>query len=272
MVKSMGWLPDLPDFRDYTPEHKEVQKMFKSAPSRRKKLARGEASVNLREWCSPIEDQGNLGSCTAQAVIGLVEYLQKRTKNEYLDGSRRFLYKVTRKLYGLQGDTGAYIRGTIKALKLFGVCPESYWPYETDRFDDEPPAFCYVFAQNYQAIHYFRIDTSGPEKLLLDLKNALAKGLPSCFGFTVYSSIQQREVQETGNIPFPQSGDKVIGGHAVMAVGYDEKNKTLLIRNSWGQDWGDKGYGTLPYAYIQRGLARDFWIITSLEYVSLLGL
>ena len=269
MNKGLGWLPDLPDFRDYTPKNLAVKELLKARKS--KKLA-SKKSVDLRQWCSPIEDQGELGSCTAQAVVGLVEYLQKRTKNEYLDGSRLFLYKVTRKLYNLKGDTGAYIRGTIKALKLFGLCPENYWPYNIGKYDEDPPAFCYAFAQNYQALTYFRLDNNDTHQLLKDLKSQLAQGLPCAFGFTVYSSIYNPEVIKTGNIPFPQSGDKVVGGHAIMAVGYDEKKKRLLIRNSWGEDWGEGGYGTLPDAYIEKGLSRDFWVLTSMEYESLLGL
>lgn len=267
-VYGLGWLPDIPDVRDFTPEHKEVKKIFKSS-FWAKKLSR---AIDLREWCSPVEDQGNLGSCTAQAVLGLVEYLERKTKDEYLDGSRRFIYKVTRKLYGLNGDTGAFIRGTIRALRIFGVCPEKYWPYDVNQFDEEPSSFCYAFAQAYQAITYFRLDNPDPKKLLEELKLYLSKGLPFAFGFTVYSSIYDEKVEQTGSIPFPRRGDRVLGGHAIMAVGYDDRKKIFIIRNSWGTSWGDKGYGTLPYDYILNDLADDFWVITSLEYVSLLGI
>lgn len=264
----LGWLPDIPDVRDFTPGHEEIRKIFKS-PLKAKKLPE---SIDLREWCSPVEDQGNLGSCTANAVLGLVEYMQKKINGEYLDSSRRFLYKVTRKLYGLTGDTGAFIRGTIRALRIFGACPEKYWPYEVSHFDEEPSSFCYAFAQAYQAIKYFRLADPDPEKLLEKLRLYLSKGLPLAFGFTVYSSIFEEKVTKTGDIPFPRPGDKAEGGHAIMAVGYNDKKKVLLIRNSWGASWGDKGYGTLPYDYVLQALADDFWVITSLEYVSLLGI
>jgi C1A family cysteine protease len=264
-----GWLPDIPDFRDYTIETEEVRKMFRAGPLRAAGLPH---SADLREHCSPIEDQENIGSCTAHAVVGLVEYLERRTLAEYLDASRRFLYKVTRKLYRLEGDTGAYIRGTMKPLRIFGVCPEDYWPYDTAKYDEEPPAFCYAFGQAYQAVKYYRIWDPNPTKLLEQLKASLANGLPFAFGFTVYSLIWDPAVQRSGDIPFPQKGDKVDGGHAVMAVGYDDEKRRFLIRNSWGTGWGQQGYGTLPYDYVGKGIADDFWVLATAEYVSLLGL
>ena len=265
----MGWLPDIPDYRDYTIEHKEIQKMFKKKSSKEKALP---SSVNLQEYCSPVEDQGDIGSCTSQAVVGLVEYFERRAKGEFLDASRRFLYKVTRKLYQQEGDTGAYVRGTIRALQIFGVCPEEYWPYDVSKFDEEPPAFCYAFGLSYQAVKYYRIWDSSPTKLIGQLKESLAKGLPFAFGFTVYSSIWNAAVEESGDIPLPQNGDKVEGGHAIMAVGYDDAKRRFLIRNSWGTGWGKQGYGTLPYGYVEKEIADDFWVLVTNEYVSLLGI
>lgn len=264
-----GWLPDVPDFRDYTVHSEKVRSMFKASPPWAAELP---ASVDLREHCSPVEDQGKIGSCTAQAVVGLLEYFERRTQAEYLDASRRFLYKVTRKLYRLEGDTGAEVRGTMKALRIFGVCPEQYWPYEVGQYDLEPPAFCYAFALSYQAVKYYRVWDGDPQKLLGQLKASLASGLPFAFGFSVYSSIWDAAVQESGDIPVPQPGDSLDGGHAVMAVGYDDARQRLLIRNSWGTSWGQKGYGTLPYEYVAKGIADDFWVLVTADYVSLLGL
>lgn len=264
-----GWLPDIPDFRDYTSQSPEVRQLFKEAGKKPSSLP---PSVDLRKSCSPVENQGQIGSCTANAVVGLVEYFERCAKGEYLDASRRFLYKVTRKLYHFTGDSGAYIRGTIRALRLFGTCPEEYWPYDEAKYDDEPPAFCYAFAQSYQAIKYYRIWDPNPQNLLSQLNSSLAKGLPFAFGFTVYNSIWNTSVQTTGDIPFPQPGEKVVGGHAIMAVGYDNSKERLLIRNSWGIGWGQQGYGTLPYEYVLQGIADDFWVLASAEYVSLLGL
>lgn len=300
--RGMGWLPDRPDFRDYherTPEIRDLldseerlKKEIKKRPtlaktydipplSRRTPADSLPASVDLREYCSPVEDQGSLGSCTAHAGVGLIEYYERRAFGRHLDASRLFLYKVTRNLMKLRGDTGAYLRTTMGAMVLFGVPPESYWPYTDDAssFDREPSAFCYAFAQNYQTIKYFRHDPAGskPDTVLHSLKTYLSKGFPVIFGFSVYNSIEQAETD--GRIPFPSPRERLEGGHAVMAVGYDDrleitnkfsKQKTtgaLLIRNSWGTSWGDHGYGWLPYDYVLRGLAEDFWSILKKEWL-----
>ncbi|NOT86105.1 MAG: cysteine protease [Methylococcaceae bacterium] len=286
----MGWLRDLPDFRDYTPEHEKIKPLLKKinmvasvAP------AALSASVDLRPWCSPIEDQRDLGSCTAQAGVGLIEFYQKKAYGTYTDASRLFLYKVTRNLLGWTGDTGAYLGTTMAALSLFGVPPEKYWPYITTKpgsvtppkpdFDMEPPAFCYAFAQNYQSIEYFRLDPSGvtPAILLERIKTYLAGNMPSMFGFTVYKSYQTGG--STGHFPYPCPGEQAVGGHAVVAVGYDDAKKiknpncgkettgALLIRNSWGTTWGDKGYGWLPYEYVLKGQAVDWWTLLKQAYV-----
>jgi len=278
-TRAMGWIPDYPDFRDYTEKTEEVRLTLGSAGvSKGKSLA---ASVDLREWCSPIEDQGDLGSCTAHAGVGIIEYYERKSFERHIEASRLFLYKVTRNLMNIKGDTGAYLRTTMGAMILFGVPPEPYWPYsdEENKFDQEPPAFCYAFAQNYQTLKYFRHDPSGSksDEILKKVKTYLASGHPAMFGFTVYNSIEQAE--ETGKIPFPSAKEKVEGGHAVAAVGYDDKMKiknkyggatttgALLIRNSWGKGWGDRGYGWLPYEYVVKRLAEDFWSVLKKEWV-----
>jgi C1A family cysteine protease len=289
----MGWLPDLPDFRDYTIEHDEVS--AKQQQLGQKESVRGmlkkvgvvkraktglPAKVDLRAWCSPVEDQGELGSCTANAGVGVVEYFERRAFGRYIDASRLFLYKVTRNLDHQTGDTGAYLRTTMAGVVLFGVPPEEYWPYKIRDFDKEPSAFCYAFAQSYQAITYYRLDPTGKatDAVLNQVKTNLAAGLPSMFGFTVYSSISQADT--TGKIPFPVKGEKIMGGHAIVAVGYDDTMKikntnpgaletkgALLIRNSWGTKWGEQGYGWLPYDYVLTGLAIDWWSLIKNEWV-----
>lgn len=267
----MGWIPDYPDIRDYTPDHRIIVPILKNV----KQKGSLPPSVDLRGWCSPVENQGDIGSCTAQAGIALVEYYQMRAFNRQVDASRLFLYKTTRNLLHLGGDTGATIRATMGAMVLFGSPPEEYWPYIADNFDKEPPAFCYSFAKEYQAIKYFRLnqrDLNG-EKLLSLIKRELADGIPSMFGFTVYDSIY--DAQKDGKIPFPSSLNRVIGGHAVVAVGYDdgveikESKGALLIRNSWGESWGIQGYGYLPYDYVLEGLARDFWSLIKTEWIAI---
>jgi len=266
----MGWQRDLPDIRDYTPEHEKIEELFHKSRALKPPKAGIEKSVDLERWCSPIEDQGSLGSCTANAGVGLIEYYERRAFGEHLDASRLFLYKVTRKLLHWTGDTGAWLRTTMKAMVLFGIPPEEFYPYDISKFDDEPGAFCYAFAQNYQTIKYFKIDKMGVSstRLLERLKNFLAAGYPAMFGFTVYNF-----GNENGEFEFPGPNDTVQGGHAVVAVGYDDnrkigKNKgAIKIRNSWGVNWGEGGYGWLPYAYIEAGLAEDFWSLFKSQYV-----
>lgn len=272
--RGLGWHRDLPDMRDHTLETEAVAKVLaKSAPL--KKAAKSlPASIDLRKYCSPIEDQGQLGSCTANAGVGMVEYFERRAFGKHIDASRLFLYKVTRQLLGFTGDDGAYLRDTMKALVLFGVPPEKYWPYDITRFNDDPSGFCFSYAQNYQAIKYYRLDppNTPTATVLKTVKTSLAGNLPAMFGFAVYSSIPPSG-DGKGEIPYPSNGDALEGGHAVLAVGYDDQKKigstkgALLIRNSWGSGWGDHGYGWLPYAYIENGLADDFWSLVKAEFV-----
>ncbi len=288
----MGWLPDYPDFRDHTIGHEELterQKELGQRDSIKAMLSKAGAvkrakalpsSADLREWFSPVEDQGQLGACTAHAGVGMVEYFEKRAFGKHIDASRLFLYKVSRNMLHWTGDTGAFLRTTMGALVLFGVPPEEYWPYRIADSEKEPSAFCYAFARNYQAISYYRLDPPGTKKedLLKQIKTNLAAGLPSMFGVTVYSSYDQAD--KTGKIPYPTQGEKTVGGHAIVAAGYDDRMKikntrpgtkettgALLIRNSWGTGWGDNGCGWLPYEYVLQGLADDWWSLLKNEWI-----
>lgn len=281
-----GWLPPLPDLRDYTEAEPEIAEMAKKLG-----LAEGKglkalqftaAPVDLRAWCSPIENQGMLGSCTAHAGVGVVEYLQRRATRgrKHIDGSRNFVYYNMRKLAGLTGDSGGWLRTTMAALVLAGVPHEKYHPYtDGPGFDIEPPSWVYAVADNYEALRYFSHDPLGApgERVLASVKKYLAAGIPSMFGFWGFPSAWYCDV--SGGIPYPCPREYIQWGHAVVAVGYDDTKKltnlvckqtttgALLFRNSWGTGWGEKGYGWLPYDYVLKGLALDFWSLLCMEYV-----
>lgn len=283
-IVGTGWVPPLPDLRDYTEKHADIADMAKKLhipPTM--KLTALPSKVDLRKWCSPIENQGGLGSCTAHAGVGVVEYFERRASGKHIDGSRLFVYKATRDLMGVVGDTGAWLRTTMAALALCGVPPEKYWRY-TDRkpdFDKEPTSFVYAVADNYEALRYFCHDplstNTPPAKVLASVKRFLAAGIPSMFGFFGFPSFDHSNV--VGGIPYPCPGERARWGHAIVAVGYDNNKKikntvcnketkgALLIRNSWGTGWGDEGYGWLPYDYVLNKLALDFWSLLCMEWV-----
>ena len=272
--KGRGWKPDMPDWRDHDLTTKAVKVLLE------KKKAKIAKEVDLSEHCSPVEDQGSLGSCTAHAGTSLLEFHQKLMYNQHIEHSRLFLYKVTRFLDKDIGDTGAQLRTTMKALTVFGCPPEMYWPYKTtEGWDIDPDNACYAFAQRYRALKYFRVDAPGltPAQQLEAIKTHLSSGFALMFGFSCYSSLDRDEVGETGKVPFPNKGENGKGGHAILAVGYSDSIQivnggvtttgALKFQNSWGKAWGDKGFGWLPYDYILRGAADDFWGLTSTEWL-----
>jgi len=276
----MGWIRDIPDANDYTEKSKNVAKFFEK--KRILSTVSSPKSIQIpEEDFSPVEDQGSLSSCTANAAVGLVEYYQNKTKGKFMDMSRLFIYKTTRNLLGWTGDTGAYLRSAMQAMVLFGSPPESHWPYVTSKFDDEPPAFTYSFAKEFQTLRYIRVDPPGVthKDLLKRIKSFINRKMPIMFGFTVYNSLSQANT--TGKIPYPCSKDRRNGGHAVVAMGFDDsiviENKNcgeqtkgaIQIRNSWGTGWGDRGYGWLPYKYLEAGLAVDWWTLVKSEWVNL---
>jgi C1A family cysteine protease len=298
----MGWLPDVPDLNDYTEDTPKVAVELaktrlvsrvagavapaRSTPARATSAKSAAAAapakapalavpptVDLRQWCSPIEDQGQLGSCTANAAVAMVEYFERRAFNKHIDGSRLFVYKTTRNLLGWTGDTGAYLRSAMGALVLFGVPPESYWPYNVAKLDVEPSSFLYALGQQFQSLSYFRLDPAGdsPTKVLDNIKEYLAGGFPSMFGFPVYDEFMN--VPKDGLVALPKKGSKQYGGHAIVAVGYDDNKQigadkgALLIRNSWGTGWGLAGYAWMSYKYVTTGLALDWWTSVKCEWV-----
>ncbi len=249
-LNSYGWLPDLPDHRDLT----------YAAPA--KILAKLPPKMDLRKNCPPVYDQGQLGSCTANAIGGAFEFELNKQKAPDFMPSRLFIYYNERAIENtVNSDSGAQIRDGIKTVNKLGVCPEKIWPYNTSEFTQKPHAVCYTDALKHQVISYQRIITD-----INHMKGCLAEGYPFVFGFTVYESFESSAVAQTGIVNLPQKKEKVLGGHAVMAAGYDDASQRFIVRNSWGINWGQSGYFTMPYAYLTNpNLADDFWTIRLVE-------
>jgi C1A family cysteine protease len=246
-IARFGWVRDLPDHRD----------RYWQAPA----LASAQlpASVDLRPQCPPVYDQGELGSCTANAIAGAVQFDEIRSGiAPTWTPSRLFIYYNERVLEGtVASDSGAQLRDGIKVIAAQGVCPESEWPYDISKFAEKPPAQAYTDAVRDRVGAYQRLTQS-----LVPLKTCIASGFTFVFGFTVFSSFEGAEVATTGDVPMPQPSETAIGGHAVACVGYDDGRSAFIIRNSWGVGWGASGYGFMPYAYmLDAGLAADFWTI-----------
>jgi C1A family cysteine protease len=217
--------------------------------------------VDLRSSCSEIENQGGLGSCTANALAGALEFLMKKNQSPFKDMSRLFIYYNERVMIRtVNSDSGAMLRDGIKSLKKQGSCTEKKWPYVESKFTKKPTPACYKEAMNYQITSYQRLLT------LDQMRACLAEGYPFVFGFAVYESFEQQSVAQTGEAQLPQPGERMLGGHAVLAVGYDDDSRRFMVRNSWGTGWGQQGYFTLPYEYLSdRNLSEDFWTIRSGE-------
>jgi C1A family cysteine protease len=243
-----GWIPQLADHRD---------RMYRAA--RKRPLPR---MVDLRPSMPPVLDQGDIGSCTANAIAAADMFLQvKQGLADAFLPSRLFIYWNERAMEGtILSDSGAVIRDGIKSVAKFGVCPETEWPYIPAKFADRPPLPCYLHAYKHQALEYFALEGD-----LYSLKSCLTSGYPFVFGFSVYESFEDAEVAGTGIMRAPTANERLMGGHAVVAAGYDDSTQRFIIQNSWGASWGDRGFFTMPYEIIARGMASDFWTIRLVE-------
>lgn len=244
---SYGWVPDLPDHRDL---------LFAAPPEAAVSLP---SSVDLRPKCpAEVYDQGQLGSCTANAIAGAIEFDQLKQKLTSFTPSRLFIYYNERVMEGtVNSDSGAQIRDGIKSVGSIGACPEKDWAYDITKFVEKPPKPAFKDAPLGKALMYQRVP-----QILNQMKGCLASGYPFVFGFTVYESFESDQVAKTGQVSMPAPAEKVLGGHAVLAVGYDDQPQSFIVRNSWGPQWGMKGYFVMPYAYLTDGnLADDFWTV-----------
>ncbi len=242
----LGWLPDLPDQRD----------LMYSAPHAT--LTTLPLAVDLRAQCPPVYDQGPLGSCTANGLGAAYEFTLKKDNKPDFMPSRLFIYYNERVLMNtVNSDSGAFIRDGIKTLNNTGVCHETTWPYDAQKFAIKPTAKSYREALKCEIKSYQRLLNT-----LNQLKGCLAEGYPFVFGFTVYESFMTQDVAKTGIMPMPQANERTEGGHCVMCVGYDDSKNAFLCRNSWGTGWGIAGYFYMPYAYMtSTTLCNDFWTI-----------
>jgi C1A family cysteine protease len=217
--------------------------------------------VDLRQYCSLIEDQGNLGSCTGNAIAGAIELLHKRQKRT-LDISRLFIYYYERMFIGtINYDSGAYIRDGIKACYTYGAPTENLWPYNISKFRTAPSKLALIDAAKRKVTSYQR---AADFNQVID---AITAGYPVTIGFSVYSSFGSPIVTRTGVMPYPNiKKERLLGGHAVLLVGYNKTNNTFIARNSWGTRWGDKGYFYMPFQVIANTqMSSDFWVIKSIS-------
>jgi C1A family cysteine protease len=258
-IARYGWKPDLPDQRD---------QLFAAPPGQHATMP---TKVDLRPKCPKVYDQQQIGSCTANAIAGAIEFDLLKQKSSDFMPSRLFIYYNERDIeHTVATDSGAQIRDGVKSVSKLGVCDETEWPYIATPADpntsvwppgarpaERPTAACYSDALKNKVMSYQRVNRD-----LAQFKGCLAVGYPFVFGFTVYDSFEGPQVAKTGALNLPASTENVVGGHAVLCVGYDDAAQRFIVRNSWGPKWGLKGYFTMPYAYLlSPQLASDFWTI-----------
>jgi len=249
-VKRFGWTPDIPDARDFM--YSAPEAVLTTLPTK----------TDLRSKMPKVYDQGQLGSCTANAIGAAFEFGQVKQGQKDFMPSRLFIYYNERAMEGtVDTDSGAMIRDGMKSISKLGVCTEDTWPYDIPKFTQKPPGKAYTEAKKHQALVYRRVLGQ-----LHQMQGCLAQGYPFVFGFSVYESFMSPEVAKTGKVPLPPRGEQLIGGHAVLAVGYDDAEQSFIVRNSWRTGWGIKGYCLMPYGYLtDPQLARDFWAVYTVE-------
>jgi C1A family cysteine protease len=246
-----GGVRDLPDARD-SKYAAPLSKFPKGLPR----------SVDLRSKCPPVYTQGKLESCTANAVAAAIEFDQMKQGARRFVPSRLFIYYNTRAIENtIAQNAPTRPRDGVKAVAKQGAPAESVWPYDVAKFARQPPKSAYDKARQNIVTSY-----SAVARDITQMRGCLADGYPFVLGFAAYASFEGPAVKASGILPMPASGEKKMGDHVVLAVGYDDSKKSFIVRNSWGPRWGLKGYFWMPYAYLQdKHLAADFWTLRSVK-------
>lgn len=243
-----GWKPDLPDYRDF--KYAAPEAVLNNLPPK----------VDLTGNCPPVYDQGELGSCTGNAIAAAYQFelIKQDAPAPVFMPSRLFIYYNERVIENtVNRDAGAQIRDGMNSVNSQGVCSEEEWPYVINEFTQKPYASCYQDALNHLVTSFHSVSRD-----INQMKGCLADGYPFIIGFTVYQSFESAVVAQTGRVNMPAPAEEIVGGHAVLVVGYDDEEQRFIVRNSWGADWGNNGYFTMPYEYLlNEGYSRDFWTI-----------
>lgn len=245
-----GWMRQLPDLRDA-----KLSIPATTALPSAVDLSSGPAMP-------PVYDQGQLNSCTANALAAALDFDNHLQTQQFLIPSRMWIWYQERLMEGDPGqNNGAQIRDGAKVVATLGVCPESDWPYDPTTFAQTPPQKDYTDALADRALTYATVPQD-----LWSIKSVLANGRPVVFGFTVYNAFESQQVADTGIVSMPSPADQVVGGHAVVLVGYNDAVDRFRVRNSWGTGWGQQGYFEMPYLYVtSANLASDFWVLQTVS-------
>ncbi|MGD9854412.1 MAG: C1 family peptidase [Planctomycetaceae bacterium] len=273
-----GWLPDPPDSRDYIMGGDvpgDVAAMIVWLRQFSRPNAKRPECVDLRrlfedeQW--PVHDQQEFNTSPVFASVGLVEYFERIAHDRELTPSYAYLYCMSRRIADSRGDCGVSLRNCFRALRRFGLPPDRYWPYDNEHVTCDPvDPFLYSFARDYAQTYYVRV---GPQKLsgkktLRAVRSMLAAGFAVACGFAT-----PNRLPDEGAVPYRPDVHEITTGQAVVLIGYDDTRRigsetgALLFRNSWGPEWGEDGYGWLPYVYVTERLAGDFWTLLRREWI-----
>jgi hypothetical protein len=268
LLRNGDWQRDLPDHRDFAPASNPIRRALRRLRPLCKR-GRDVAQVDWREFCPPVAEQQPFSTNVAEACIAMVQYSERRASGRLVEPSRAFVDKNARRLSG-GGPGGVSLRATLKGMIRFGLPPETQWPTTSANMTAEPPAFAYSFAREFEKVRYCRLDgpDCSPSESLGNLRRFVAAGFVCVLGFPLSSAVSQ-----SADIPFPTLSDSIRGGRAAAVIGYDDERRirsdkgALLIRSMWGRQWGEDGYGWLPYAYVHRELAVDIWTLMKRDWL-----